>query len=388
MNKVQEIFVYALCGDNIHIETLNLSLKYLKKFTNNKIFIVSDLRRNKIKINHTEVLDVETPKELNNHQASIFLKTSLHKLLPKGNLYCYIDTDVLSIHKDSSNVFREYKKPITFAQDHQSLKKFSPFAINCSCSKKVKQRKVLLDTQKKYGINEKEILIKKNKLELLLQKNKTSFFKNISTNLKFNLSKNIFELNNEFSFHKKEKVWKDKIGNVVMYDYDINKIIENETGLFYNSEKKIWINNENENILLDSCTHLISEIDKKFAIININENWQHWNGGVFLFDDDSHSFLDSWHNKTMQIFKDNNWKTRDQGTLIATTWEYKLQKHQTLSKKWNFIINYNNKGIELKENLTITDDFWKTQHKPSFIHIYNHWNDKSWNVWRVINKIL
>jgi hypothetical protein len=48
-------------------------------------------------------------------------------------------------------------------------------------------------------------------------------------------------------------------------------------------------------------------------------DWQHWNGGVFLFDDSSVEFLSSWHEKTvMRIFDLPNWKTRDQGTLIAT----------------------------------------------------------------------
>jgi len=384
----KEIFVYALCGDDIHIETLNLSLKYLKRFTDNEIIVVSDLSRNKINIEHHKILNVTCPKELNNHQASIFLKTSLHKVLPKGNLYCYIDTDVLALNKDCSFVFKEYKKPITFAQDHQSLKKFSPFAVNCSCSRKVNQRKLLLSTIKKYGINKSETIAKKNKLEMILQRNKSSFFKTILTNIKFNISKNIYSLNDEFFFNKKEKIWRDDANNIIMFDYDINQVIEKETGLTYDKENKIWLNNKNENILIDSCRHLTSEIDKKFAIKDINSNWQHWNGGVFLFDDSSHSFLDSWHNKTLIIFKDEYWKTRDQGTLIATTWEYKLENHKTLSKKWNFIADFNNSGLVLKENLTITDDFWITEYKPSFIHIYNHWNDTSWNVWHIINKIL
>jgi len=90
----------------------------------------------------------------------------------------------------------------------------------------------------------------------------------------------------------------------------------------------------------------------------------------------------------MNIFKLRNWKTRDQGTLIATAWQFGLKNHKTLSKKWNFIADYNKQGLELKNDGTITDDFWKTSYKPSFIHIYHHWQDTNWYIWNWVDSLL
>ena len=106
-----------------------------------------------------------------------------------------------------------------------------------------------------------------------------------------------------------------------------------------------------------------------------------------MFDDSSHQFLEQWHKKTLQIFELPEWRTRDQGTLIATVWQFCLQKHPTLSKQWNFIADYNKAGLDFKEESIFTDDFWKTKYTPSFIHIYHHWADENWKIWNwVANK--
>jgi hypothetical protein len=120
-----------------------------------------------------------------------------------------------------------------------------------------------------------------------------------------------------------------------------------------------------------------------------NKNWQHWNGGVFLFDDSSNLFLDAWHNKTMQIFKLSNWKVRDQGTLIATAWEFGLANHPTLSKKFNFIADYNNNGVQINTKTKhITDDGFITSYQPAFVHVYHNWGNKSWPIWQWIESNL
>ncbi|MGM0650481.1 MAG: hypothetical protein ACQES1_08250, partial [Bacteroidota bacterium] len=74
-------FVFVVCGSKEHIDKLNFSLKFLKHFSNKNIIVVTDLSRNEAKINHDNILDVSTPEYYNNHKASIYLKTSLHKRL-------------------------------------------------------------------------------------------------------------------------------------------------------------------------------------------------------------------------------------------------------------------------------------------------------------------
>ena len=104
-----------------------------------------------------------------------------------------------------------------------------------------------------------------------------------------------------------------------------------------------------------------------------------------MFNDSSADFLESWHQKTVHIFTLPNWKTRDQGTLIATVWEFGLQNQPTLSKKWNFLADYHNSGLALKatDNL-ISDNGFKNSYAPNFIHVYHNWGKKDWSVWQWI----
>lgn len=146
-----------------------------------------------------------------------------------------------------------------------------------------------------------------------------------------------------------------------------------------------WINTQGINLWDDECEHLIDEIKNTFGISIKNRNWQHWNGGVFLFNDSSTDFMEIWHQKTLHIFSLANWKTRDQGTLIATVWKLGLQNHPTLSKKWNFLADFYNKGLTLKanENL-ISDDGFQNSYSPNFIHVYHNWENKDWKIWQWI----
>jgi hypothetical protein len=167
-----------------------------------------------------------------------------------------------------------------------------------------------------------------------------------------------------------------------MYDIDVEKM-QNATGLIYNKWTKKWYNQYGEDIWHDECNHLTEYIGETFNIEVNNKNWQHWNGGVFIFDNSSKLFLDAWHNKTMQIFNLPNWKIRDQGTLIATAWEFGLSNHPTLSKKFNFIADYNNNGVQVNTQTEhITDDGFVTSYEPAFVHVYHHWGNQSWPIWK------
>lgn len=63
-----------------------------------------------------------------------------------------------------------------------------------------------------------------------------------------------------------------------------------------------WTNFEHD---VPHCNHLSVYISQNY-VINIPDNWQHWNGGVFLFDDSSAGFLDYWHEKAIAEFADTN----------------------------------------------------------------------------------
>lgn len=349
----QNIFSFIVCGAKEHIDTLHFSLPYLRKYSKNEIWILTDSTRNEIPIQYDgKIIDIETPKNFDNHQASIYLKTGVYRFVPKGNRYCYLDTDIIAFSEEVDAIFDQYVSPITFAPDHCVLNKFSAYAVNCGCQDRwLKERALFERVISKYQIkNQNEELTKKRKeLENKFESLKHNLPKKISTGFRFIFSYPRFHLTEDLIFDKKRKIWTDKQDNIIMYHIN-DKKIEKATGFRYNRFTHKWLNEQGEDIWADSCHHLGEFIHKKFNVKVKNKYFQHWNGGVFLFDDTSHDFLEAWFSKTMEIFKDVQWKTRDQGTLIATVWEFGLENHPTLNKRWNLIADYNKPIMEWEED--------------------------------------
>lgn len=386
MNK--HIFVFVVCGAREHIDTMHLSLQYLEKYSENDIYVLTDSSRNEIGIEHKHVIDVKTPAAFNHHQASIYLKTGIHRFLPQGNMYCYLDTDVIALSSECDSIFDEFVSPVRFAPDHCKVRKFSAYAVNCACLKSREKDRAnfqrFVDEVNASTIIDPELSARGTELQFEFDQLKTSRFKRYKTALRYFTSYPVFRLNKTFHFNKKTRTWHLSSGEIVMYEMDIKKM-QKATGLRYNKWNQKWYNKEGEDIWQDECNHLTAEISKEFGIHVSEENWQHWNGGVFLFNDSSHPFLDAWHTKTMHIFNQPSWKTRDQGTLIATAWEFGLQRHPVLSKKWNFIADYYNKGLALNAAAdTVTDDGFATSYQPAFIHVYHNWGKKDWPLWQWI----
>jgi hypothetical protein len=382
---MNNVFVFVVCGAKEHIDTLNHSLKYLKCYSENEFWIVTDLKRNETEINHSQIISVDTSTQLNDHQASIYLKTSLYKYLPKGNNYCYLDTDVIALSKECNRIFDEYIPPILFAADHCQLNGFSPQAIYCGCHEnnrsdhnEVNRLFQLYDKSRSLAGYNNEYLEKLFKEMYEIRMNP---FSNLMVIFRYFLAPSKFYLKNYY-LNKRDGIWYETKSNApVLYDLKgtIKKIEKNST-YRWNMIQTAWFNKNGENIFNLKCDHLKESIKTKFDIDIKVKNWQHWNGGVFLFNDESHKFLDAWHEKTILIFKDKNWRTRDQGTLIATAWEFGLSKHPILSKKWNFIADYNNLNLKVKEGV-ITDDNFKTSYVPAFVHVYHNYGLKGWQIW-------
>jgi hypothetical protein len=299
LKKSENIFVFVVCGEKKHINRLQFSLKYLLYFSNNKVVIITDLSRNEIEIEFNNIINVKTPETLNNHQASIWLKTSLYKILPKGNLYCYLDSDVIAVNKDCNNIFEEFISPITFAKDHSNIHEFSAFALNCSC----------LDNKQKDLKDFEEIIA-----SVIKSKNYPPDYSNSNIIKLFGLFdeiqkhpfKNLFpilrillcyigikiKIKDNIKLNKKEKAF--IIGNE-NYKYPslflYKKKILKETNYKFNIKKWNWVKSDKTEFSLGHCNHLIEAIKTKFDINVLDANWQQWNGGVFLFNDESDIFM-------------------------------------------------------------------------------------------------
>jgi len=107
------------------------------------------------------------------------------------------------------------------------------------------------------------------------------------------------------------------------------------------------------------CDHLRQAIREKFGIGVADPNWQHWNGGVFVFGEESSGFLETWHEHTQTVFDDPYWNTRDQGTLVATAWKYGLENQPTLDGLFNYI-------VDPLRNLPISDSERAGMRPPSY----------------------
>jgi hypothetical protein len=394
----KNVFVFVVCGADEHIATLNFSIKQLKRFSQNKIVVVTDLSRNTASIDHDDIVNIATPVEYDHHQASIFLKTGLHKFLNLENNYCYLDSDVIALSPQVDDIFRHQYGPVTFAQDHCRLNFFSPTAVNCPCSGVFQDRKKRFAETLNAAIEDYDFDKDFNNVQTKLMAQKiegaiSSPLKNLPFLVKLYLRKILPhsfspQINEELFYSARQKAWLNQSGNIVIHDImDYYHEIKRSSNFRYNRFKSKWfIKNEGEVFDSKGCSHLIEMIKQKFTITITDTNWQHWNGGVFLFNKDSVDFMVTWHKHALYVFVDKEWKTRDQGALAATVWEFGLQNKKTLPIEFNFIADYHNPKIAYRDGFGFTLDNFKTTIIPNFIHVYHQFGNKDWDIWRGIEK--
>lgn len=149
----------------------------------------------------------------------------------------------------------------------------------------------------------------------------------------------------------------------------------------------------------EECEHLPRAIKKKFGVAIADKHWNHWNGGVFVFDRDSAEFMDTWHRYTLAAFDDPYWKTRDQGTLVATVWKLKLQKLATLPRRYNFIVDRHKSIPQEKRksakprDMPVNDSYSLSgaepgKPRPSLIHFINGGvGTQGWKNWDDVERL-
>lgn len=391
MNK----FVFVVCGGSEHIEKLNFSLKFLRKYSKNEIIALSDLKRNEIKIEHNNIIQIDTPEDFDHHQASIFIKTGLNKFLPKTHNYCYLDGDIVAINEKVDEIFNFYKPPITFAKDHCSLQYFSPHAMNCSCIvNKIKNDETfkikISQLFEKIDFSNPKIKAQSQQLLQIFAEYQNNPIKYSIQNITYFIKRYILPIKQfklkQFKFLKSDKCWYNSDNEAILFDYPYyEKKIWGKTGIIFNFEENLWENRKGEKyeFKAPSCSHLSEYLQKEYGI-KIPDNWRHWNGGVFLFNDKSEEFLNFWHEITIKEFSNPYTKTRDQGTLALSVWKFGLENHPNIPEEFNWICEFANKDIDWDKNLGYTKDGFKTKFYPNLLHIYHEWGNKNWSIWQSV----
>ena len=133
---------------------------------------------------------------------------------------------------------------------------------------------------------------------------------------------------------------------------------------------------------------LVQQIRDTFAVEVRMSDWQHWNGGVYLYDDRGIPFLAAWHTMTQKIFEDPCWSERDQGTLVAAAWKFGLQDQPLLPIEYNFLADYYAPQQRYRGNLEFDIVGKKSNVRPYFMHVYHHFGDGDWELWQDIERLL
>lgn len=498
-------FVFVAVGDAEHIRTLNFSLPFLRHFTQKEIVVVTDLSRNEIEIEHDNVIEISVPKNLNNKEAAIFLKTGLFEIIEPDCLFCYLDTDVIAVRNSVDKIFNHFVEPITFCTDISRMPRFSPYAVHCERTDMLRrdQQKIQKLVRSYSSIANKRIegfakdykkLLKlKRDFRKTLSSERGKFLQlrrrfiplehsGLSIFVKYcllaqhlgNLERKhffgrwarvgftlvrplltvlratcsllliLFErkgrkwfagkrqvldeehvlfkhfMNNDFLLNPFNHTWFDKEGVQLEHHFSQFVALASTHGFRYESEKRRWFDREGHFLfeedfvatkiqektgyILDRSTgtwskgdleigeHIESDrlrecIDETFGVKVEEQNWQHWNGGVFLFSEKSCDFLKTWHLRCREIFNDPRWHTRDQGTLIATAWSSGLGEHPTFPMQYNFLADYYSDFIRYRGEFSFDLSGKQKDIQPSFLHIYHHFGDRSWNLWQDIEKL-
>ena len=396
-------FVFVVCGSRIHVETLNFSLKFLRHFSHYPIIVITDSKRNEIPIVHDNIISVDTPEDMNHHEASIYLKTGLHKWVDLDNhTYCYLDSDIVTVDSKCNDIFQNKPNPIIFASDHCAFEEFSPHAINCGCLERiVAKNEKFPEIRKKISENfpleltddGTDMNFDKQKLDELFSAIKSKFWSNPFSALRYFLLRYFipvseFKLGN-YLFKRSNKCWYNNIGEIIDFDFDFyEKKLRQKIGVRFDKNLPGWIYADGENITpeIPRCNHLSSYLFERYNV-QIPRNWRHWNGGVFLFDKESTEFMEYWHKTSVDEFKEKYSKTRDQGTLAATVWKFGLENNSVLPQKFNWITEYADKNISWDPEFGYTKDNYKSVFQPYLLHVYHKWGDKDWDIWQSVEKL-
>lgn len=381
MDSRENIYVFVVCGEAMHINTLNFSISALKKRTKKPIWVVTDSSRNEIPITHEHIIHVEVPRKYSNHQASIFLKTGLMNYLPKGNLYCYLDSDVIAMDENPDSIFNEFIAPITFAPDHFPLCFFSPYAMNCGC---LENHRYDLEIYKSQIEIEKNSVY--NRINELISVKKIGVVSYLKLIFRYFFSSDVFQLNDELSFNKKSRRWFSNSFSMDIDDYFSFEYKNKDRAYMDEYFKVKTLGQFAVNCFSNVCMHLYGSLNNKFGIEIRDLDWRHWNGGVFLFSDESEEFMHIWHRYCLSLFEDSDWRVRDQAALIAAVWKFGLQNHKCLSVRFNFIVDYDNVELKLDGTGGLFTQNGKEWIKPVFVHVFSHFGDEDWEVWRFIYK--
>lgn len=312
----QQKFVLVICGKKAYIDMLNHSLIFLRHFSNKEIIVLTDTGRNEGSIEHDTIINVNVPSHLTNKEASRYLKTSLYQWLDMRHTYCYLDADIFVIDEKIDSIFDYRAGVIQFVQDIAPISVLSNYTVFYHDDKQLQEKeKTFL---KRYESTHKK------RLPLAFLKKKKGTFQTIN------------QSNNQSRSSSPLYKWLYQAG--LFFYKNINRYDLVTKGYWFDPFRNCWRDFKGNFVYSATSPALPKRIKETFGVEVTDNNWQVWNGGLFLFDQKSIDFLKTWHQWSMEIFSNPNWQIRDMGTLSAAIWAFNIQYQPTLSKKFNCLL--------------------------------------------------
>lgn len=379
-------FVFAVCGGASHVRELHEALAALRRHSRADILVVTDSRRNEIPIDWPDAIDAAAPPHFDHHQASIYLKTRVHRLLPTGRRYCYLDSDVFATGPAVDEVFSAATTPVAFAADSVRLHQFSPYAVRCGCTETNAAERAGLEgvLAAAYRTCYATHCPPKTGWSAAEYDSKASSpLARLGAYLRHRVTTASASQRGDDDATKWRSFWYEYHDKAMRQPECIVRFVEKSSGWRRDRRRQSWISPAGNDVYHPGCDHLAAAIEETFGISVTHPRWQHWNGGVFLFDERGHAFLDAWHEKTMHIFGLPGWRTRDQGTLVATAWEFGLQDQPVLPSRFNCILDpHAGATMVTKAGDALTTDAFLTTVRPALAHVLRSGSDPTWDVWR------
>jgi hypothetical protein len=435
--RSEDRFVLVALGGEEHLAAAELAVAQLRRYSRRRVTVLTDPRRNRRPL-AVAALPVATPVELADAAAAAWLKTSLHRHLDMGHRWCYLDGDVLAVREGVDQVFLYRFGPVTFAPDHCRLPHFSAHAVRCSCRtpERVRQaeeldallrridprppelapaRQALLaairEHERRHEAPPPEVAARRRRVEELLARfagSPLALLLALAARHQPELgARLLLELwrhrdvsrvvdaamgdlpswvrcRTGFTWQAAERRGYDRLGRLLLVDVPFH--VARESPFRFDVEREEWLDGEGRLVFYTGCDHLRQAIRRRFGVEVADPDWQHWNGGVFLFDRAAAPFLDTWHEWTMQAFADPEWHDRDQGALVAAAWRHGLQAQGTLPVEHNFLADWNDRQLSCDEARGLSRDGGQTWVDPYLVHVYHHWGDRAWPVWQWIER--
>jgi 4-hydroxybenzoate polyprenyltransferase len=136
------------------------------------------------------------------------------------------------------------------------------------------------------------------------------------------------------------------------------------------------------------CGHLREQLEVRWGI-EVPGRWLHWNGGVFVFGPEARPILAMWQERAVASFDWPEWRTRDQGALIATVWSLGLEDLPRLPRRFNLIADFQNPDLSFDPDLGWAhhpDGPWI---QPVFLHLYTSpLHEAGWEFGRDTEQVL